>query len=91
MFGNPDDAKICTSHIERLNLSVRMHMRRFTRLTNAHSKSPKHHAAMQAIFFAWYNFCRKHETLKGQTPAMTSGLTTEVWGIKRLLEESAAL
>jgi transposase-like protein/IS1 family transposase len=60
-FGNPDFDKICTSHVERLNLTLRMNMRRFTRLTNGHSKSPKHHAAMQAIFFAWYNFCRKHQ------------------------------
>jgi len=61
-FGNPDHDRICTSHVERLNLTLRMNMRRFTRLTNAHSKSLKHHEAMQAIFFAWYNFCRKHET-----------------------------
>ena len=47
---------------------------RFTRLTNGHSKSLKHHVAMQALYFAWYNFCRKHETLKGKTPAMASGL-----------------
>jgi IS1 family transposase len=52
MFGDPDDDQICTSHIERFNLTVRMTLRRFTRLTNAHSKSLKHHTAMQALFVA---------------------------------------
>jgi transposase InsO family protein len=89
MFGNPDDEKICTSHIERFNLTVRMTLRRFTRLTNAHSKSLQHHVAMQAIFVAWYNFCRKHETLKGQTPAMASGLADVAWTIRELLECAA--
>lgn len=90
VFGNPDEDLICTSHIERMNLTVRMTLRRFTRLTNAHSKSLKHHAAMQAIFFAFYNFCRKHETLKYRTPAMASGLSDHVWTVKELLEKAAA-
>jgi transposase-like protein/IS1 family transposase len=89
VFGNPDEDLICTSHIERMNLTVRMTLRRFTRLTNAHSKSLKHHAAMQAIFFAFYNFCRKHETLRGRTPAMASGLSDHVWSVKELLENAA--
>jgi transposase-like protein/IS1 family transposase len=89
VFGNPDWDRICTSHIERFNLTVRMQVRRFTRLTNAHSKSPKHHVAMQAIFFAWYNFCRKHETIKGQTPAMAAGLADKVWSIREMLERAA--
>jgi transposase-like protein/IS1 family transposase len=89
VFGNPDWSRVCTSHIERFNLTVRMHNRRFTRLTNAHSKSPKHHAAMQSIFVAWYNFCRKHETLKGQTPAMAAGLADKAWTIREMLEKSA--
>jgi transposase-like protein/IS1 family transposase len=89
IFGEPDHDRISTSHIERMNLSVRMHMRRFTRLTNAHSKSHKHHVAMQAIFFAFYNFCRKHETLKGQTPAMASGLAVAPWKVGELLEIAA--
>jgi transposase InsO family protein len=88
-FGNPDMDKVCTSHVERFNLTVRMQVRRFTRLTNAHSKSPKHHVAMQAIFFAWYNFCRKHQTLKGQTPAMAAGLADKAWSIRELLEDAA--
>lgn len=62
-----------------------MHNRRFTRLTNAHSKSAEHHAAMVAIFVVFYNFCRKHETLKKQTPAMAAGLADRVWTIENLL------
>ncbi len=88
-FGNPDEDRISTSHIERFNLTVRMTLRRFTRLTNAHSKSLKHHVAMQAIFIAFYNFGRKHEALKGQTPAMASGLADKVWSVKELLERTA--
>src|SRR4051812_7214866 len=71
---SPAEDWISTSHIERFNLTLRMSCRRHTRLTNAHSKSLKHHVAFQAIVMAHYNFCRKHETLKGQTPAMASGL-----------------
>ena len=89
MYGNPDPDKVCTSHIERLNLTLRMNVRRFTRLTNAHSKSLKHHRAMQAIFFAFYNFCRKHETIK-KTPAMAAGLADKAWTIRQLIERAAA-
>jgi IS1 family transposase/transposase-like protein len=88
MYGSPDHDRICTSHIERLNLTLRMNVRRFTRLTNAHSKSLKHHRAMQALFFAFYNFCRKHESI-GQTPAMAAGLTKKAWTIRELLENAA--
>jgi IS1 family transposase/transposase-like protein len=90
-FGNPDHDRICTSHVERLNLTLRMTLRRFTRLTNAHSKSPKHHAAMQAIFFAFYNFVRPHQALGGKTPAMASGLTDRAWTLTQLLEAAATL
>ena len=76
-FGNPEHSLVSTSYVERANLTVRMQLRRFTRLTNAHSKSLDHHVAMQAIFFAHYNFCRKHSTIK-MTPAMASGLTDRV-------------
>jgi transposase-like protein/IS1 family transposase len=89
-FGSPDMERVSTSYSERLNLSVRMHNRRFTRLTNAHSKSRDHHEAMINIFVAWYNFSRKHETLKKQTPAMSSGLTDHVWSIEELLKKAAA-
>jgi hypothetical protein len=88
-FGSPDMNKVCTSHVERFNLRVRMQVRRFTRLTNAHSKSPKHHVAMQAIFFAWYNFVRPHQSLKGRTPAMAAGLADKVWSIRGLLDAAA--
>jgi len=88
-FGQPDEDRISTSYSERLNLSVRMHNRRFTRLTNAHSKSPAHHEAMIHIFVAWYNFARKHETLKKQSPAMSSGLADHVWTTEELLRNAA--
>ena len=88
-FGNPDESRISTSYAERFNLSVRMHVRRLTRLTNAHSKSAAHHAAMLAIFTAFYNFCRKHETLKGKTPAMAAGLADRVWTLADLLRKAA--
>ncbi len=90
VFGEPDPDRICTSHVERMNLTIRMHLRRHTRLTNAHSKSPTHHVAMQALFVAWYNWCRKHESLKGRTPAMASGLAGRAWTIKELIEAAAA-
>jgi transposase-like protein/IS1 family transposase len=89
VYGNPDPAKVSTSHVERTNLSVRMHVRRFTRLTNAHSKSLRHHKAMQAIFVAWFNFCRRHETIK-QTPAMAAELTGCQWTMRELIEQAAA-
>lgn len=89
-FGNPDEDKISTSYSERLNLSVRMHVRRFTRLTNAHSKSQAHHAAMMALFCAWYNYCRAHQSLgKKVTPAMAAGLAKNVWDIETLLRAAA--
>jgi transposase-like protein/IS1 family transposase len=87
-FGNPNPDKICTSHVERFNLTLRMGCRRHTRLTNAHSKSLKHHVAMQAIALAHYNFCRKHMTIK-KTPAMAAGLADKVWTIREMLENAA--
>ena len=57
-------------------------------LTKGHSKSLRHHTAMQALFIAWYNFGRKHETLKNTTPAMASGLSDHVWTIKELIEKA---
>ena len=89
-MGQPDEDKISTSYAERMNLSVRMHVRRFTRLTNAHSKSTRHHEAMIALFIAWYNFCRPNSALgKKTTPAMAAGLTDYVWSIRELLENAA--
>jgi len=89
MFGSPDEDWISIAHIERFNLTLRMSLRRFTRLTNGHSKSLKHHKTMQALFIAWYNFGRKNEALKGTTPAMASNLTDHVWTIKELIERAA--
>lgn len=93
-MGNPDESRISTSYSERLNLSVRMHNRRLTRLTNAHSKSAAHHSAMQSLFAAWYNFCRTNMALhqKGQqkrTPAMAAGLADKAWSLQDLLAASA--
>jgi len=86
VFGNPDEDRICTSHVERLNLTLRMQVRRFTRLTNGFSKSLEHHTAMQDLFFAHYNFCRKHSSLeKNTTPAMASGLTRRPLTLKEVL------
>jgi hypothetical protein len=72
-----------TSHVERANLTMRMHIRRFTRLCNGFSKKLDNHRAAVALHFAWYNFCRIHESLR-VTPAMEAGLTTHVWGIEEL-------
>lgn len=73
--GNPDEKHISTSYVERSNLTMRMHNRRFTRLTNAFSKKFENHAHMVAIYAVWYNFLRIHKTLK-VTPAMEAGLTS---------------
>lgn len=82
--GNPDKALISTSHVERQNLTMRMHMRRFTRLTNAFSKKVENHANAVALHFMYYNFVRVHQTLK-VTPAMEAGLTDRLWDIADLV------
>jgi hypothetical protein len=87
-LGKPDEDRICTSHVERFNLTMRMNLRRFTRLTNGHSKSLKHHVAMQGLLFAWYNFVRVHTTIKA-TPAMASGLAESVWSLRKLIDRAA--
>lgn len=86
-IGNPEEAAICTSHVERSNLTVRMTVRRFTRLTNAFSKLWRNHEAMLGLFFAYYNFCRVHMTLK-TTPAVAAGLTDHVWSLEELLDRA---
>ena len=82
--GDPDFKRISTSHIERANLTVRMHLRRFTRLTNGFSKKLENLKAAVSLFMAWYNFVRVHQTLR-VTPAMEAKLTDHVWTIRELL------
>jgi hypothetical protein len=82
--GNPDDRHISTSYVERQNLTMRMSMRRFTRLTNGFSRKVENHMAATALHFAYYNFCRVHQTLR-VTPAMEARLTDRVWSIEELV------
>ena len=85
VVGDPDERLISTSHVERHNLTMRMSMRRFTRLTNAFSKKYENHCYAQALYFTYYNFCRPHSTLTRRnngyktTPAMAAGLTDRVY------------
>jgi IS1 family transposase len=83
--GHPDPEHISTSFIERQNLTMRMSMRRFTRLTNAFSKKIENHIASIAIHYMHYNFCRVHQTLR-VTPAMEAGITDHVWTIEEILQ-----
>ena len=84
-FGEPDAKHASTSYMERWNLTLRMQNRRFTRLTNGFSKKLENHALMLAITMVYYNFCRKHLSLKGKTPAMAAGLTSYRWTASDLL------
>ena len=84
IMGKPDPKRICTSHIERQNLTIRMQMRRMTRLTNAFSKKWDNLWSAYCLHFAYYNFCRTHKTLR-ITPAMEAGITDHVWDLKELL------
>ena len=79
--GRPDKAHVSTSYIERQNLTMRMHMRRFTRLTNAFSKKVENHAHAIALHFMFYNFVRIHTTLR-VTPAMEAGVTDRLWELE---------
>jgi IS1 family transposase len=83
IIGNPE--KLSTSYVERQNLTRRMRQRRFTRLTNAFSKKLENHVASVALYFAHYNFCRVHETLR-VTPAMQLGVTDHIWTIGELVD-----
>ena len=82
--GRPDEDHISTSYVERQNLTMRMSMRRFTRLTNAFSKKVENLAHAVALHFMYYNFCRIHQTLR-VTPAMKAGVTDHVWEIKDII------
>jgi IS1 family transposase len=81
--GRPDPKHISTSYVERQNLTMRMNMRRFTRLTNGFSKKVENHVAMVAIHFMHYNFARIHKTLR-VTPAMAAGITDHVWSLEEI-------
>lgn len=82
--GNPDPKHISTSYVERQNLTMRMSMRRFTRLTNAFSKKVEMHVAAIALHYAYYNFVKIHQTLR-VTPAMAAGVTDRLWSIEDLV------
>lgn len=83
--GNPDPKHISTSYVERQNLSMRMGMRRFTRLTNAFSKKIENHCHAVALYFMHYNFARIHQTLR-VTPAMEAGISNHVWRLEEIAE-----
>ena len=83
VIGNPDPKRICTSIVERQNLTMRMQIRRLTRLTNAFSTKFENHWAAICLHFAYYNFCRVHRSLR-VTPAMEAGLTDCIWTIAEL-------
>lgn len=82
--GAPDMAHVSTSYIERQNLTMRMSMRRFTRLTNAFSKKIDNHVAALALYFVWYNFCRIHKTLR-VSPAMAANVTDRLWSFEDVI------
>jgi IS1 family transposase len=82
--GNPDKDHISTSYVERMNLQIRMNMRRFTRLTNAHSKKIQNHVHALSLYFMFYNFARIHQTLR-VTPAMQAGIANHVWSIEEIV------
>ncbi len=84
VMGNPDPNHISTSYVERQNLSMRMQIRRFTRLTNAFSKKVKNHLAAIAVYFMYYNFGRIHQTIRC-TPAMEAGVSDHVWSYEEIV------
>jgi hypothetical protein len=82
--GRPEPHFVRTSHLERLNLTVRMQLRRYARRTNAHSRKLGNHKAFFALWVAWYNFVSVNTAVR-MTPAMTSGLTSTIWTMRNLL------
>ncbi len=82
--GRPDESLISTSYVERQNLTMRMHMRRLTRLTNAFSKKFSNFQAAVSLHFAYYNFVRMHKSLR-MTPAMAGGVTNRIWTVQDLI------
>ena len=88
--GNPDIDHVSTSHVERMNLSIRMQNRRFTRLTNGFSKKLDNQIHALALYFAFYNFCRIHKSLR-VTPAMAAGITDRLWSLDDIVAKIDAL
>ena len=88
--GNPDIAHVSTSFVERQNLTMRMSMRRFTRLTNGFSKKLENHVHALALYFAFYNFCRIHKTLR-MSPAMAAGITDTLWSLDDIVAKIDAM
>ena len=84
ILGEPDEKHISTSHVERQNLTMRMNMRRFTRLTNAFSKKAENHIHAISLHFMYYNFCRIHATLR-MSPAMRAGVSDTLWDVADLV------
>jgi len=87
--GNPDIKDVSTSYVERQNLTMRMSMRRFTRLTNAFSKKVENHVLALSLYFMYYNFARPHKSLANPyptTPAMATGLTKHIWTIEEIVK-----
>lgn len=82
--GNPNIKDVSTSYVERQNLTMRMHMRRFTRLTNSFSKKLENHMHAISLYFMFYNFCKVHKSLR-VTPAMEAGLTDHVWSMDEIV------
>ncbi len=89
IIGSPKRDRISTSFIERMNLTIRMGNRRMTRLTNAFSKKWSNHEAMMNVFFAVYNFCKVHGTIR-TAPAVAAGVTDHVWTVRELIEKTSA-
>lgn len=93
VMGDPDMDKVSTSYVEQANLSMRMGMRRFTRLTNGFSKKAENHAHAVSLFFMFYNYCRPHQTLTKAaegvktTPAMAAKIADHVWTVEEILEK----
>ncbi len=87
--GKPDEKHVSTSYVERQNLTMRMSMRRFTRLTNALSKKLDNHIHALALYVAFYNFCRMHKTLR-MSPAMAAGVTDKLWSMEDIAERIEA-
>lgn len=82
--GQPNPEHISTSFVERQNLTMRMSMRRFTRLTNGFSKKAENHVAAVALYMMFYNFGRKHQTL-GTTPAVAAGIADHIWTVEEII------